>query len=92
VSIAFETARVPTVRPRFVVNAHSPAALMDPFVDQLASLCRQHVTRAKWVFVPSHATLTPNAYERQLETYRSALGAVGCEIADAALVHVRSEK
>ena len=36
-------------------------------------------------------TLTPNAYERQLETYRSALGAVGCEIADAALVHVRSE-
>jgi ATP-dependent helicase/nuclease subunit B len=28
---------------------------MDPFVDQLASLCRAHVTRAKWVFVPSHA-------------------------------------
>jgi RecB family exonuclease len=28
---------------------------MDPFVDQLASLCQQHVTRAKWVFVPSHA-------------------------------------
>jgi RecB family exonuclease len=27
---------------------------MDPFVDQLASLCRAHVTRAKWVFVPSH--------------------------------------
>lgn len=28
---------------------------MDAFVDQLASLCRTHVTRAKWVFVPSHA-------------------------------------
>jgi hypothetical protein len=28
---------------------------MDPFVDQLASLCREHVTRSKWVFVPSHA-------------------------------------
>jgi RecB family exonuclease len=28
---------------------------MDPFVDQLASLCRSHVTRSKWVFVPSHA-------------------------------------
>src|SRR6186713_2608177 len=28
---------------------------MDPFVQQLASLCRQHVTRSKWVFVPSHA-------------------------------------
>src|SRR6187397_1423982 len=28
---------------------------MDPFVDQLASLCRAHVTRSKWVFVPSHA-------------------------------------
>jgi RecB family exonuclease len=28
---------------------------MDPFVDQLASLCRDHVTRSKWVFVPSHA-------------------------------------
>ena len=28
---------------------------MDPFVRQLASLCRQHVARAKWVFVPSHA-------------------------------------
>src|SRR3954468_16358843 len=27
----------------------------DPFVDQLASLCRAHVTRSKWVFVPSHA-------------------------------------
>src|SRR5436189_3220198 len=27
----------------------------DPFVDQLASLCRVHVTRSKWVFVPSHA-------------------------------------
>jgi hypothetical protein len=28
---------------------------MDPFVQQLASLCRQYVTRSKWVFVPSHA-------------------------------------
>jgi ATP-dependent helicase/nuclease subunit B len=28
---------------------------MDPFVDHLASLCREHVTRNKWVFVPSHA-------------------------------------
>src|SRR6188474_2746176 len=28
---------------------------MDPFVNQLAELCRAHVTRAKWVFVPSHA-------------------------------------
>src|SRR3954470_12377385 len=27
----------------------------DPFVEQLASLCRAHVTRSKWVFVPSHA-------------------------------------
>jgi RecB family exonuclease len=29
--------------------------LMDPFVQQLADLCRAHVTRAKWVFVPTHA-------------------------------------
>src|SRR4051812_39474576 len=28
---------------------------VDPFVDQLASLCRAHVTRSKWVFVPTHA-------------------------------------
>jgi len=28
---------------------------MDPFVQQLADLCRAHVTRAKWVFVPTHA-------------------------------------
>jgi hypothetical protein len=27
----------------------------DPFVQQLADLCKAHVTRAKWVFVPSHA-------------------------------------
>src|SRR3982751_2769482 len=27
----------------------------DPFVDQLASLCRAQVTRCKWVFVPTHA-------------------------------------
>lgn len=29
--------------------------MSDPFVQQLAALCRAHVTRAKWVFVPSHA-------------------------------------
>src|SRR3954465_9211698 len=29
--------------------------LMNPFVQQLASLCRAEPTRAKWVFVPSHA-------------------------------------
>jgi ATP-dependent helicase/nuclease subunit B len=28
---------------------------MDPFVQQLADLCRAHVTRSKWVFVPTHA-------------------------------------
>jgi hypothetical protein len=28
---------------------------MDPFVHQLAELSRAHVTRAKWVFVPSYA-------------------------------------
>ena len=28
---------------------------MDPFVRQLADLCRTQVTRCKWVFVPSHA-------------------------------------
>jgi hypothetical protein len=28
---------------------------MDPFITQLASLSREHVTRNKWVFVPSHA-------------------------------------
>ena len=26
----------------------------DPFVEQLAALCGAHVTRNKWVFVPSH--------------------------------------
>ncbi len=29
--------------------------MTDPFVVQLAALCKAHVTRAKWVFVPSHA-------------------------------------
>jgi hypothetical protein len=29
--------------------------MSDPFVDQLATLCRAHPTRAKWVFVPTHA-------------------------------------
>jgi hypothetical protein len=28
---------------------------MDPFVSQLAELCRRNPTGAKWVFVPSHA-------------------------------------
>jgi ATP-dependent helicase/nuclease subunit B len=28
---------------------------MDPFVEQLKRLCADHPTRAKWVFVPSHA-------------------------------------
>ena len=28
---------------------------MDPFIDQVASLCREHPTRSKWVFVPAHA-------------------------------------
>ena len=28
---------------------------MDPFVVQLARLCTEHRTRAKWVFVPTHA-------------------------------------
>jgi hypothetical protein len=28
---------------------------MDPFVAQLADLCSEHPTRAKWVFVPTHA-------------------------------------
>ncbi len=28
---------------------------MDPFVDQLKDLCAAHLTRSKWVFVPSHA-------------------------------------
>jgi len=28
---------------------------MDPFVDQLASICKAHRTRTKWVFVPNHA-------------------------------------
>ena len=28
---------------------------MDPFVAQLARLCTAHRTRAKWVFVPTHA-------------------------------------
>lgn len=28
---------------------------MDPFITQLKALCASHSTRAKWVFVPSHA-------------------------------------
>src|SRR3954471_5659685 len=28
---------------------------MDPFIAQLADFCRAYPTRAKWVFVPSHA-------------------------------------
>ena len=27
---------------------------MDPFVDHLKSLCREHPTRSKLVFVPTH--------------------------------------
>src|SRR3954449_8176601 len=27
---------------------------MDPFVDQLKTLCRTFPTRSKWVFVPTH--------------------------------------
>jgi ATP-dependent helicase/nuclease subunit B len=27
---------------------------MEPFVEQLKQLCREHPTRAKWVFVPAH--------------------------------------
>src|ERR1700684_1945603 len=29
---------------------------MDPFFDQLKGLCARYPTRAKWVFVPTHAT------------------------------------
>lgn len=29
--------------------------MSEPFIDQLAELCRAHSTRAKWAFVPSHA-------------------------------------
>jgi ATP-dependent helicase/nuclease subunit A len=36
--------------------------------------------------------LTQEAYERQLNTYRSALDDLGCEVADAELVHVRNSK
>jgi RecB family exonuclease len=28
---------------------------VDPFIDQLKSLCTEHPTRSKWVFVPDHA-------------------------------------
>ena len=28
---------------------------MDPFLEQLKALCKAHPTRAKWVFVPTHA-------------------------------------
>src|SRR2546427_6807457 len=28
---------------------------MDPFVDQLKTVCRTFRTRSKWVFVPTHA-------------------------------------
>src|SRR5262245_28307873 len=28
---------------------------VDVFLEQLGALCRKHVTRNKWVFVPSHA-------------------------------------
>src|SRR6476661_9918016 len=32
-----------------------PGGGVDPFVAQLACLCTAHRTRAKWVFVPTHA-------------------------------------
>ena len=32
----------------------SHVRVMDPFVSQLARLCREQVTRCKWVLVPSH--------------------------------------
>jgi hypothetical protein len=48
---------------------------MDPFVDQLASLCREHVTRNKWVFLPSHAIgRTLGEPPTMLEQYRKRLG------------------
>src|SRR6187455_549232 len=28
---------------------------MEPFVEQLKRVCREHPTRSKWVFVPTHA-------------------------------------
>ena len=28
---------------------------MEPFVEQLKQICAAHPTRAKWVFVPTHA-------------------------------------
>lgn len=34
-------------------SAHAQVA--DPFVAQLAELCREHPTRSKWVFVPTYA-------------------------------------
>jgi hypothetical protein len=36
---------------------------MDPFVDQLAELCRAQVTRAEWVFVPTRS-LAPTLTDR----------------------------
>src|SRR3954471_11595642 len=43
--------RIPVV----TIQLGSCGYVMDPFVQQLARLCRVHVTRCKWVFVPSHA-------------------------------------
>src|SRR5687768_8730693 len=37
------------------VHTQLTETMPDPFVDQLAALCRAHPTRAKWVFVPTHA-------------------------------------
>ena len=39
---------------------------MDPFVAQLANLCTTHRTRAKWVFVPTHAVGRTLGEEPQL--------------------------
>jgi ATP-dependent exoDNAse (exonuclease V) beta subunit len=35
---------------------------------------------------------TPDAYRHQLEAYRLALRAIGCNVSDAELVHVRSDR
>lgn len=36
--------------------AYTPLAMIaDPFLAELAGLCRAHPTRTKWVFVPTHA-------------------------------------
>jgi len=41
--------------PEFRLVESSQGGGVDPFVAQLACLCTTHRTRAKWVFVPTHA-------------------------------------